>query len=167
MANLIMMLSSLLMIIAIIGANATEEAWLQNVCKGQAVKVAKLHFYIQDALVLDDVVTAKPDPNSKVLGRAQGVITSADLEVAALTMNLNIVFTAGKYNGSTVTILGRNPIMSVDRELPVVGGTGAFRMARGYAVSNTYSYDVAANYGVLEYTVYVAIPVAPGVVASV
>ncbi|KAL2234190.1 dirigent protein 22-like [Sesamum indicum] len=146
-------------------------------------KVAKLHFYIQDALggsnatvwevassqitsnsatsfgqvrVLDDLITAEPDRSSEKLGRAQGMITSSGLEESALTMSLNFYFTSGKYSGSSLCIMGRNPISSKNRELPVVGGSGVFRMARGYSISNTYSYDAATNYGVLEYTVYVA-----------
>ncbi|KAL3815084.1 hypothetical protein ACJIZ3_016352 [Penstemon smallii] len=148
-------------------------------------KVTKLHFFLQDALgvgsnetvwevaraqitpnsitsfgqvrVLDDLITAQPDRNSEKLGRAQGVITFSDLDESALTMNLNFYFTSGEYSGSTICVVGRNPISSKNhRELPVVGGTGVFRMARGYTISNTYSYDSVENYGVLEYTVYVA-----------
>ncbi|CAA2989907.1 Hypothetical predicted protein [Olea europaea subsp. europaea] len=107
--------------------------------------------------VLDDLITVGPNRSSEALGRAQGLITSADLTVSGIAMNMNFYFTAGKYNGSTLCILGRNPIDENDRELPVVGGTGDFRMARGYSISNTYSYDPVANYGVLEYTVYVAV----------
>ncbi|KAK4493323.1 hypothetical protein RD792_017789 [Penstemon davidsonii] len=157
-----------------------EKSWREAFCQGKET-TTKLHFYLQDVLggpnatvwevakspisnsatsfgqirVLDDLITQTPKPNSKKLGRAQGLITFADLDVSALNMNLNFVFTAGRYNGSTLTILGRNQIMNVDRELPVVGGTGIFRMARGYAISNTYSYNVSTNYGILEYTVYV------------
>ncbi|KAL7126108.1 hypothetical protein ABFS83_14G163800 [Erythranthe nasuta] len=146
-------------------------------------KAVKLHFYIQDALggpnatvsevarsdmtaasavsfgqvrVLDDLITVEPDRNSAKLGRAQGMITFTGLDEAALTMNLNFYFTAGEYSGSSLCIIGRNPINSTNRELPVVGGTGRFRLARGYSISNTYSYDAVANYGVLEYTIYVA-----------
>ncbi|KAL8518331.1 hypothetical protein ACS0TY_009631 [Phlomoides rotata] len=146
-------------------------------------KTARLRFYIQDALgepnatvwevaraeitssspfgfgqvrVLDDLITAEPDRNSKKLGRAQGLITFAGLDESALAMNLNFVFTAGEYNGSSLCILGRNPIDSKNRELPVVGGTGVFRMGSGFSISNTYSYDPVENYGVLEYIVYVS-----------
>ncbi|KAI3446230.1 hypothetical protein Pfo_002895 [Paulownia fortunei] len=158
-----------------------EKAWFQNVCQGNE-KVAKLHFYVQDVLggenatvyevarasitpnsstsfgqvrVLDDKLTAEPDFNSEEVGRIQGLITSADLETSALAMNLNFVFTSGQYNGSTISILGRNQILNKERELPVVGGTGVFRFARGYAITSTYSYDVETNYGVLEYTIHV------------
>ncbi|KAK4437664.1 Dirigent protein 23 [Sesamum alatum] len=168
----------------------SEESWLQDVCQGN-FKMRKLHFFIQDALggpnatvwevarseitsespssfgqilVVDDLITATPDPNSMALGRAQGLITSADLQVLALNMNLNFYFTQGEFKGSTLSILGRNPVMETDRELSVVGGTGVFRMARGYAYSHTYSFDTTTDYGILEYNVNVCCPYhgAPG-----
>lgn len=159
-----------------------ELAWFQNICSGKE-KVVKLHFFLQDVQaginetvfevarasissksrssfgqvrVLDDLVTAGPEKDSEKLGRAQGMITYVDLETSALGMNLNIVFTAGEYSGSTLCILGRNPITVNQRELPVVGGTGIFRMARGYVIGNTYAYNPDTEYGVLEYTVYVS-----------
>ncbi|KAL8486467.1 hypothetical protein ACS0TY_023233 [Phlomoides rotata] len=52
----------------------------------------------------------------------------AGLDESVLAMNLNFVFTGGEYNGSSLCILGRNPIDSKNRELPVVGGTSVFRM---------------------------------------
>lgn len=158
------------------------ENWLRNLSQRKE-KIAKLRFYIQDAnggpnatvwevaraevtaasptsfgqvRVLDDLVTTGPDRNSEKLGRAQGIITSAGLHESALAMNLNVVFMAGPYNGSTLCIAGRNPIDRVNRELPVVGGTGVFRMARGISISNTHSYDTVENHGVLEYVVYVS-----------
>ncbi|KAI3448898.1 hypothetical protein Pfo_005563 [Paulownia fortunei] len=160
----------------------TEEEKFKKLLQAKE-KVAKLHFYLQDALggpnatvlevarsaitatsaasfgqvrVVDDLITAAPDRNSEKLGRAQGMITFTGLDESALTMNLNFYFTSGKYSGSTLCVVGRNPVSNRNRELPVVGGTGVFRMARGYSISNTYSYDAATNYGVLEYTLYVA-----------
>ncbi|KAK6120793.1 hypothetical protein DH2020_045469 [Rehmannia glutinosa] len=160
----------------------TEEEKFKKLVKAKE-KVAKLHFYLQDALggssatvwevarsaitasstvsfgqvrVLDDLITAEPDRNSEKLGRAQGMITFSGLEESALTMSLNFYFTSGEYRGSTLCVVGRNPISSKNRELPIVGGTGVFHITRVYSISNTYSYDAATNYGVLEYTVYVA-----------
>ncbi|XP_073128396.1 dirigent protein 22-like [Henckelia pumila] len=161
-----------------------ELEWFQNICRGDKEKVGKVLFFVQDVLcgenptvyevarasitsnspttfgqvrVLDDLVTLGPEKDSEELGRAQGTITFADLETSALSMYLNFVFTSGQYNGSTtITILGRNEIMNAQRELPVVGGTGIFRMACRYAITNTYSYDPYTNYGVLEYTLYVS-----------
>lgn len=158
-----------------------EKQWFQNICSGKE-NFAVVHFYVQDRLaganatvyevarstitstsptafgqvrVLDDLLTTEPDINSEEVGRVQGLITSADLETSALAMNLNFYFTSGNYSGSTISILGRNQIGDAERELAVVGGTGVFRMARGYALTSTYSYDVETEYGVLEYTLYV------------
>ncbi|CAI9765456.1 unnamed protein product [Fraxinus pennsylvanica] len=163
-------------------ANAQEQVGFQNLCLGNE-KTTRLQVFVQDELggenptvwdvarsnitstsptsfgqvrVLDDLLTDGPDRNSKRVGRAQGLITSADLQVSALAMNLNFVFTSGQYNGSTLCILGRNPLENQYRELAIVGGTGVFRMARGYAITSTYSYDDETSYGVLEYNIYVA-----------
>jgi hypothetical protein len=39
--------------------------------------------------------------------------------------------------------------------MPVVGGSGLFRFARGYAQANTYKYDVKSGDAIVEYNVYV------------
>ncbi|XP_047937839.1 dirigent protein 22-like [Salvia hispanica] len=105
--------------------------------------------------VVDDLVTVGADINSAAVGRVQGLTVSADLMVNAVAVNLNFVFASGKYNGSTVSVAGRNEVLLPARELPVIGGTGVFRLARGYATTSTYSFDVAKNYAVLEYKIYV------------
>ncbi|CAI9765455.1 unnamed protein product [Fraxinus pennsylvanica] len=76
--------------------------------------------------VLDNLLTVGPDRNSQRVGRAQGLIAFADLQESTLTMNLNFVFTSGQYNGSTLCMLGRNPLGNQYRELAIVGGTGVF-----------------------------------------
>ncbi|KAL1544854.1 dirigent protein 22-like [Salvia divinorum] len=146
-------------------------------------KVARLHVYVHDfraggpnatvftvanasitatsatgfggVRVVDDLMTVGADINSADAGRVQGLTVSADLMVNAVAVNLNFVFASGKYNGSTVSIAGRNEVLRPARELPVIGGTGIFRLARGYAITSTYSFDVTKNYAVLEYKIYV------------
>ncbi|XP_051146187.1 dirigent protein 22-like [Andrographis paniculata] len=106
--------------------------------------------------VLDDKATADPIRSSPELGRAQGMITSADLREPAVAVAINVVFTAGPYNGSTVCVAGRNPIgIPRGRELAILGGTGIFRMARGYLIENTYSFEPVERYFVFENTLYV------------
>ncbi|CAA2981697.1 Hypothetical predicted protein [Olea europaea subsp. europaea] len=163
-------------------ANAQEYARFQNIYLGKETTTS-IQVFVQDDLggqnptvwevarcnftsnsatsfgqirVLDDLLTVGPDRKSKRVGQVQGLITSADFHESALTMNLNFIFTSGQYNGSTLCMLGRNPLGNQYRELAIVGGTGVFRMARGYAITNTYSYDVVTSYGVLEYNIYVA-----------
>ncbi|KAK7836913.1 dirigent protein 7 [Quercus suber] len=51
---------------------------------------------------------------------------------------MNFVFTTRKFNGSSLTILGRNAALQPLREMPIIGGTGAFRLARGFGTAKTY-----------------------------
>ncbi|KAI3511962.1 hypothetical protein L1887_19124 [Cichorium endivia] len=106
-------------------------------------------------VMIDDPLTVGPEPTSKIVGRAQGIYAAADMSQAALLMVLNYVFVEGKYNGSTLSILGRNPIFSPVRELPIVGGSGLFRFARGYALAKTHFFNISNGDTIVEYNVYV------------
>ncbi|KAI3944012.1 hypothetical protein MKW98_015164 [Papaver atlanticum] len=48
------------------------------------------------------------------LGRAQGTYTFAGIDEPVVLANANIVFTTGKYNGSTLGIMGRNILVPAD-----------------------------------------------------
>ncbi|KAF3619071.1 Dirigent protein 19 [Capsicum annuum] len=80
--------------------------------------------------MMDNPLTIGPNINSKVIGRAQGIYGFTSREERELLMNFNFVFTKGKYNGSTLSILGHSQVSHEYRELPVVGGSGVFRLAR-------------------------------------
>lgn len=145
-------------------------------------KVSHLHFYFHDIVsgadptamriaasavtnksktgfgflvMIDDPLTVSPDPNSKLVGRAQGVYGSADKDVFGLLMVMNFAFTEGSYNGSTLSLMGRNEVFSGVREMAIVGGTGIFRFSRGYAQAKTYKMDLNTGDAVVEYNVYV------------
>ncbi|KAK6135582.1 hypothetical protein DH2020_030690 [Rehmannia glutinosa] len=157
------------------------DKWFENLDQSKEIKT-KLHFYYQDVLtgekrtiwqvaesditsisptsfgliyMVDNLLTDGPDPDSKVVGRAQGTVGFADLNNTALEMGLNFLFTKGKYKGSTISVLGRNPVTEKCRELPIVGGTGVFRMARGVVITSTYSFDDTTSNGVIEFTFYI------------
>ncbi|PON93541.1 Disease resistance response protein [Trema orientale] len=104
--------------------------------------------------MIDDPLTEGPELSSKLLGKAQGFYGLASQEEAALLMAMNFYFVQGKYNGSTITILGRNPVFRKVREMPVIGGSGLFRFARGYAHASTHKFDSNGD-AVVEYNVYV------------
>ncbi|TYG90802.1 hypothetical protein ES288_A12G211600v1 [Gossypium darwinii] len=90
--------------------------------------------------VMDNPLTATPSMNSTLVGRAQGIYAMSSQEKElSLLMTLTYAFTTGPYNGSTFSVVGRNPVMKEVREMPVVGGTGKFRLARGYCLARTYS----------------------------
>ncbi|MBA0625008.1 hypothetical protein Godav_010267 [Gossypium davidsonii] len=95
--------------------------------------------FFGDIYVIDDPLTIKPDINSKMVGKAQGMYAYSSHTEISLLMVLNFAFTEGKYNGSTLSVLARNEAFSTMREMPIVGGTGVFRFARGYAQARTRS----------------------------
>ncbi|PON35776.1 Disease resistance response protein [Trema orientale] len=105
--------------------------------------------------VMDDPLTEGPEPNSRPVGRAQGIYSSASQSDVGLLMVLNYVFTEGEFNGSTLSILGRNAVFSAVREMPIVGGSGLFRFARGYAQARTHWFNLTSGDAVVEYNVYV------------
>ncbi|KAJ1433004.1 Dirigent protein [Sesbania bispinosa] len=148
----------------------------------QKEKLSHLHFYFHDILsgtkptavkvaeaqmtntsstlfglvtMADDPLTVGPEPDSKLVGKAQGIYGSAGQHELGLLMVMNLAFTDGKYNGSTLSLLGRNMPLSTVREMPIVGGSGAFRFARGYALAKTHTIDLKTGDAVVEYNVYV------------
>ncbi|PQQ02272.1 hypothetical protein Pyn_25233 [Prunus yedoensis var. nudiflora] len=72
------------------------------------------------------------DLKSRVIGNSRGVYVSAGKHELMLVAYLDFGFTSGKLNGSSISVLLRNPVRDVDREFRVVGGRGKFRMARGF-----------------------------------
>ncbi|KAK6941965.1 Dirigent protein [Dillenia turbinata] len=103
----------------------------------------------------DDPLTLGPDANSTLVGKAQGIYGSADQKEFGLLMVMNLAFVEGKYNGSTLSLLGRNRVFDEIREMPIVGGSGVFRFASGYAQAKTYQIDLKTGDAVVEYNVYV------------
>ncbi|CDP15168.1 unnamed protein product [Coffea canephora] len=143
-------------------------------------KVTRLHFYFQDTVsgksptavtvagaklasptmfglinTADDPMTVGPELNSTLLGRAQGIYASADQNEVGLAMYMNYYFTAGKYRGSTLSLLGRNAGLHSIREMSIVGGTGVFRLARGIATAKTYFVNATTADDIVEYNVVV------------
>lgn len=143
-------------------------------------KMTQLHFYFHDKItgknptamqivkppngsiggfgktfIMDDPLTEGPSPSSKLIGRSQGIYAVASQHDYGLLMVLNFVFTEGMYNGSTLSILGRNVIFEEVREMPIVGGSGVFRYARGFAVAKTFMFNTTCGTTIVEYNVSV------------
>ncbi|KAJ8760041.1 hypothetical protein K2173_010897 [Erythroxylum novogranatense] len=105
--------------------------------------------------MIDNPLTLGPELSSKMVGRAQGFYAQASQEEIGLLMAMNFAFIEGKYNGSTITVLGRNRVFSKVREMPVIGGSGLFRFARGYAQVRTQKFDAKTGDATVEYNLYV------------
>jgi len=109
-------------------------------------------------VMIDDPITEGPGNNSKMVGRAQGMYGFADQQTAGLLMVMNFVFNegSGQYNGSTLSVIGRNEVMRDMRELAIVGGSGVFRFASGYAQAKTVTMLDTNGATIVEYNVYVS-----------
>ncbi|XP_059655001.1 dirigent protein 23-like [Cornus florida] len=162
------------------GPKAVEE-WFKKLSYRKQ-KVTKLHFYFHETvsgknptvmqvaqsnitdkswtsfvlvMMMDDPLKAGPEPTSEIIGRAQGLFGSAGLDEFGLLMTMNLHFTDGKYNGSTLAVLGRNPVPNLYREMPIVGGSGVFRLPRGIATVKTYSFNATTADAIVEYNIVV------------
>ncbi|KFK38710.1 hypothetical protein AALP_AA3G149700 [Arabis alpina] len=105
--------------------------------------------------MMDDALTTDVLKNSTVVGQAQGIYAGAAQGEIGFLMVMNFVFKTGKYKGSTITILGRNAVLTEVREMPVVGGSGMFRFARGYVEARTKFFDLKSGEATVEYNCYV------------
>ncbi|KAK6120900.1 hypothetical protein DH2020_045357 [Rehmannia glutinosa] len=151
--------------------------WLKKIAHANE-KVTQLHFYLHDIVscpnptnipivvsnstarsptyfgliaAIDDPLTAGPSPDSEIVGRAQGLFGSTSLEEISYHMSFDFVFTSGKYNGSTLSVIGHNPFLHKYRELSIVGGSGFFRLARGTAILRTLTYNSTTGDAIVEY----------------
>lgn len=115
-------------------------------------------------MMIDDALTEEQDSNSKIIGRAQGFYSVASQSELAFLMVMTFSFVEGEYSGSTFSIIGRNPVLNDVREMPVVGGTGKLRFARGYALAHTVWLDATTGDATVEYNVHL---LQDGVSASV
>lgn len=145
-------------------------------------KISHLHFYFHDLVggknvtavevasapttdsyftqfglvrVMDDRLTKGPKATSKMVGRAQGIYVSSCQHRVQLLMATTFVFESGKYNGSTLAMVGKNAVFDEVREMPIVGGSGFFRLAQGYALARTHSFDLNTGNAIVEYNVTV------------
>ncbi|KAJ0972112.1 hypothetical protein J5N97_020071 [Dioscorea zingiberensis] len=106
-------------------------------------------------VVIDDPLTESPDVSSKLIGRAQGMYALASEEEYGLLMAMNLAFVDGEFNGSTLAVLGRNAVFSEVREMPIVGGSGRFRLARGYVLAKTNKFDLITGDTIVEWNIHV------------
>ncbi|KDP34475.1 hypothetical protein JCGZ_12758 [Jatropha curcas] len=125
-----------------------------------AVKIVEPQSNTSDTMfglvaMIDDPLTVSPNLSSKLVGRAQGMYASASQSEDGLLMVLNFAFMDGKFNGSALSVLGRNLALAPVREMPIVGGSGVFRFARGYAQARTHTYNPKTGDAVVEYNIYV------------
>ena len=91
--------------------------------------------------IFDDPLIEGPEPTSKLVGRVQGLYGPAGQQEVGLLLAGYLVFTTGKFNGSSLTILGRNAMFHPIRVMPIIGGACAFRLARGFVQPKTHFFQ--------------------------
>ncbi|KAF0928413.1 hypothetical protein E2562_003231 [Oryza meyeriana var. granulata] len=143
-------------------AGGAENATIAMVAPGRADGTGGATFGFGFVGVMDDALREGLETSSGLVGRAQGLAATASLGGGELLTAFNLVFTCRSYNGSTLAVLGRAPLAVMGRDLgdqvmerAVVGGTGAFRMARGYTLSRPVKSPEPESLFVLEFDVYV------------
>ncbi|KAK8567987.1 hypothetical protein V6N13_105929 [Hibiscus sabdariffa] len=104
---------------------------------------------------IDDPLTVGPEPTSEIIGNAQGMYVSSSRDPAMFTavMYADFAFTSGRFNGSSFSLFSRNPSSSPVRELGIVGGRGAFRMASGFAFIRNSFLNLTTGDTILEFNV--------------
>ncbi|KAL3539065.1 hypothetical protein ACH5RR_002431 [Cinchona calisaya] len=181
MARLVFLVVFITMLTILMSRGEAQDVttWAKRVDTGKEV-VTTLHFYFHDVVsgsnptavriaqasqtnssltgfglvnMVDDPLTIGPDPNSKLVGRARGIYGSAGQNEFGLLMVMSYGFLDGIYNGSSFSLLSINPALNPVREMSIVGGTGLFRLARGYAIAQTYSLDPTTGDAVVAYNV--------------
>ncbi|KAK8567988.1 hypothetical protein V6N13_105930 [Hibiscus sabdariffa] len=104
---------------------------------------------------IDDQLRVGPEPDSELIGNAQGltVIIAGRNTGPSVLLYFDFGFTSGKFNGSSISVLSRNPETDTERELAVVGGRGNFRMAKGFVHLKVCSASATAIIAELNVTV--------------
>ncbi|KAL8154319.1 hypothetical protein V2J09_012079 [Rumex salicifolius] len=183
--NLIIFLVLFPLFAIVQASSLSSSSWAQTSLQTQnenpkSQNLTKLHFYFHDVtsghdksvaliakpenstsygfgslVMIDDPLTVGPNRTSELVGRAQGMYGLASQNDPILLMTMTFSFTQGSYNGSSISILGKYNVADEEREMPVIGGSGVFKLASGYAVAKPYRSGVRKDEDTAEYSVFV------------
>ncbi|XP_073149429.1 dirigent protein 22-like [Henckelia pumila] len=98
----------------------------------------------------DDPITEGIDRESREIARAQGLYVTSALDGSNTHVLISVVFNDEEFKGSTLEIQGTSAQFERVREVAVVGGTGIFRLARGYATFETIHYDPSLHHAIIQ-----------------
>ncbi|KAJ9153319.1 hypothetical protein P3X46_026769 [Hevea brasiliensis] len=131
-----------------------EDSTVVQIAKANLSKNSSALVPFGSLMVINDAMRVGMESTSKLIGRAKGLYVAASQDDDfQLVMYLDFGFTEGKFNGSSFIVCSKNPVMETERELAVVGGSGDFRMARGFAKLRTRSLNITTGNAIIEYNV--------------
>ncbi|XP_061364830.1 dirigent protein 24-like [Gastrolobium bilobum] len=90
--------------------------------------------------VIDDQLTEGHELDSTVIGRAQGFYMASSLDGSSQTIVLTVMVHGGEHQDGledTISLFGVHRTASPESEIAVIGGTGKYENARGYAALET------------------------------
>ncbi|KAK8657093.1 hypothetical protein V6N13_035350 [Hibiscus sabdariffa] len=82
--------------------------------------------------VIDDIITASPELQSQVIGKAQGVYVASSADGTTQMMAFTAMVEGGEYNDN-LNFYGVYKVGSTMSHVSVTGGTGKFKNACGFA----------------------------------
>ncbi|KQK12544.1 dirigent protein 4 [Brachypodium distachyon] len=108
-------------------------------------------FPFSSVYVFNDVLTEGRERSSRVVGNAHGtyIVTAKNEKTILMAVDYQLA----DYQNSSFAVFTRNPVGVDGRELTVVGGHGAFRMARGFAILPSHYLNTENGDAILEYNV--------------
>lgn len=111
--------------------------------------------------VIDDEITKGHEFGSEIIGKAQGFHLASSLDGSSKTMAFSALFLNEDHEEEdAISFFGVHRTATNESHIAVVGGTGKYENARGYAKIETVNLsDQNPNYGVetlLQITVYLS-----------
>ncbi|GKV28530.1 hypothetical protein SLEP1_g37568 [Rubroshorea leprosula] len=95
--------------------------------------------------VIDDELTEGHELGSAVIGRAQGFYLASSIDGTSQTIALTVLLHGGEHNNheieDTISFFGVHRTATPESQVAVVGGTGKYENARGYATVGTIHHE--------------------------
>ncbi|KAI5665742.1 hypothetical protein M9H77_15595 [Catharanthus roseus] len=112
--------------------------------------------------VFHDELTEGHEMGSGLIGKAQGFYIASSEDGTSQTMAFTVMFTSGSYDDS-LSFFGVHKTASSESHLAIMGGTGKYVNAKGFAKVKTFPVGLGGSHGitdgvetVLEITLYLA-----------
>jgi Dirigent-like protein len=110
--------------------------------------------------VIDDELTEGHEIGSSMMGRAQGFYVASSQDGTSKTVVMTAIFEGGDHTDDTISFFGVHRTAAPESHIAVIGGTGKYENARGFAAVQTlYPGDQGTTDGVetlLQFSVHLS-----------